>query len=232
MMLCSGIGSAPGLSGARSQASVQTERSCRAGLPVRPFERIASREDAAIIFSRKISVVSASTVASHTEPVQAPAAPIAMQAAICRPVMMPPAAQHRHVADLLDRLDHLRHQHHGRDLAAMAAGLGALHHEDVDAGRDLAQRVLLGADEGGDRHAVLPAHLDHRLRRHAQRIGDQPDRMVEGDLEQLQRRLGVERLRLVVGDTPWSSARCRISSGDRACSRGAPAARAPPGSSR
>ncbi len=53
---------------------------------------MASREEAAIIFSRKISVVSDSTVASHTEPVQAPAAPIAMQAAICRPVMMPPAA--------------------------------------------------------------------------------------------------------------------------------------------
>src|ERR1700738_5365552 len=29
---------------------------------------------------------------THPEPVQAPAAPIAMQAAICRPVMMPPAA--------------------------------------------------------------------------------------------------------------------------------------------
>ena len=53
---------------------------------------MASREEAAIIFSRKISVVSDSTVASHTEPVQTPAAPIAMQAAICRPVMMPPAA--------------------------------------------------------------------------------------------------------------------------------------------
>src|SRR6187455_2472971 len=92
MMLCSGIGSAPGLSGPRSHASVHTERSCRAGFPVRPFERIASREDAAIIFSRKISEVSDSTVASHTEPVQAPAAPIAMQAAIWCPVMMPPAA--------------------------------------------------------------------------------------------------------------------------------------------
>src|SRR6185312_9194591 len=92
MMLCSGIGSAPGLSGSRSQASVQTERNCRAGFPVRPFERTASREEAAIIFARKISDVSDSTVASHTEPVQTPAAPIAMQAAICRPVMMPPAA--------------------------------------------------------------------------------------------------------------------------------------------
>ena len=92
MMLCSGIGSAPGLSGSRSHASVQTERNCRAGFPVRPRERTASREEAAIIFSRKISVVSDSTVASHTEPVHTPAAPIAMQAAICRPVMMPPAA--------------------------------------------------------------------------------------------------------------------------------------------
>src|SRR5262249_58947362 len=86
---CSGIGNAPGLSDARSQASVQTERSCRAGFPVRPLERTASREDAAIIFSRKISVVSDSTVARHTEPVQAPAAPIALQAPICRPVMIP-----------------------------------------------------------------------------------------------------------------------------------------------
>ncbi len=32
-------------------------------------------------------------VVSHTEPVQAPAAPMAMQAAICRPVAMPPAAK-------------------------------------------------------------------------------------------------------------------------------------------
>src|SRR5712664_3962688 len=92
MMLCSGIGSAPGLSGPRSHASVQTERNWRAGFPVRPLERTASRDEAAIIFSRKISVVSDSTVASHTEPVQTPAAPIAMHAAIWRPVMMPPAA--------------------------------------------------------------------------------------------------------------------------------------------
>jgi len=69
-----------------------TERNCRAGLPVRPLERMASREDAAIIFSRKISDVSDSTVASHTEPVHAPDAPSAMHAAIWRPVAIPPAA--------------------------------------------------------------------------------------------------------------------------------------------
>ncbi|MGY4593978.1 hypothetical protein ACVWXL_001724 [Bradyrhizobium sp. GM22.5] len=66
--------------------------------------------------------------------------------------------------------------------------------------RDLAQRVLLGADQGRDRHAVLPAHLDHGLRRHAERIGDQADRVVERDLQQLQRGPAIERLRLVVGD--------------------------------
>src|SRR5215469_5105443 len=80
--LISGMGSAPGLFGLRSQASVQAERSWRAGLPVRVFTRTASRLDASIIFSRKISLVSLSRVASHTEPVQTPAAPIAMQAAI------------------------------------------------------------------------------------------------------------------------------------------------------
>ena len=82
----------------------------------------------------------------------------------------------------------------------MAAGLGALHHENIDAGRDLAQRVFLGADQGRDRHAVLLAHLDHRLWRHAQRIGDQADRMPERGVENFQRALRVERLRLIVGD--------------------------------
>ena len=59
---------------------------------MRPLERTVSRERASIIFSRKISEVSDSCVASHTEPVHTPAAPIAMHAAIWRPVMMPPAA--------------------------------------------------------------------------------------------------------------------------------------------
>src|SRR5579864_7549151 len=80
--LISGIGSAPGESGLRSQASVQAERSWRAGLPVRVLTLTASRLEASIIFSRKISLVSLSRVASHTEPVHTPAAPIAMQAAI------------------------------------------------------------------------------------------------------------------------------------------------------
>src|SRR5580704_11554551 len=76
MRLISGMGSAPGLLGLRSQASVQAERSWRAGLPVRVFTRTASRLEASIIFCRKISDVSLSVVAGHTETIQTPAAPI------------------------------------------------------------------------------------------------------------------------------------------------------------
>src|ERR1700761_4731517 len=78
--LISGIGRAPGLSGLRSQASVQPERSWRAGWRVRVWVGGAPREGASIIFPGKIALVSLSVGASQTEPVQTPAAPIAMQA--------------------------------------------------------------------------------------------------------------------------------------------------------
>ena len=47
---------------------------------------------------------------------------------------------------------------------------------------------------------MLLAHVDHRFRRHAERIGDQPDGVAERGLENFQRALSVERLRLVVID--------------------------------
>jgi hypothetical protein len=47
----------------------------------------------------------------------------------------------------------------------MAAGLGALRDQDIDAGCDLPKRMLLGTNERRDRHVVLSALLDHRLRR-------------------------------------------------------------------
>src|SRR5262245_5053834 len=88
---CSGIGSAPGLA-SLSQAWVQADLSWREYLPVRPLERTVSREVASTNFWRRIGEHSDSTVASQTEPVHAPLAPIAKHAAICRPVMIPPAA--------------------------------------------------------------------------------------------------------------------------------------------
>jgi hypothetical protein len=60
--------------------------------------------------------------------------------------------------------------------------------------------VFLRANECCDRDTVLPAHVDHRLWRHAERVRDQLDRMAEGDVEHVERALRVERLRLVVGD--------------------------------
>src|SRR5215831_14139152 len=79
--LWSGIGSGSGASG-DCHASVHAERSWRVYLPVRERERTVWRELAASIFSFTIGLVSASIVVSHTDPVHAPAAPIAMHAAI------------------------------------------------------------------------------------------------------------------------------------------------------
>src|SRR3546814_3765915 len=67
-----------------SQASVHDERSWREGLPVRLFDRTVSRALAASILSFTTGLVSASAVVSHTDPHQAPCAPIAIAAAICR----------------------------------------------------------------------------------------------------------------------------------------------------
>src|SRR5260221_14232837 len=89
---CSGIGKGFGAPSA-SQASVQSERSWRQYFPVRDLERIVPREVAASIFSFTAGDVSASGVVSQTDPVHAPAAPIAIQAAICRPATMPPPAR-------------------------------------------------------------------------------------------------------------------------------------------
>src|SRR5260370_257750 len=63
-----------------------------AGFPVRPAERMVSRDVAARNFCPVSGAVSASSVVSHTDPVHAPSAPKAPDAAICLPVTIPPAA--------------------------------------------------------------------------------------------------------------------------------------------
>lgn len=73
-------------------ASVQADCNCRDGLPARLRERTLLADVAFSIFSLTVGVVPASAVVSQTEPHQTSEAPIAMQAAICRPVAMPPAA--------------------------------------------------------------------------------------------------------------------------------------------
>ena len=88
---CSGIGKGSGASSA-CQASVHADRSWRVYLPVRLRERTVWRELAERNFCFTAEAVSASAVVSQTEPVHTPCAPIAITAAICRPVAMPPAA--------------------------------------------------------------------------------------------------------------------------------------------
>src|SRR5579864_1265076 len=82
----------------------------------------------------------------------------------------------------------------------MAAGFGALYHQNIDAGCDLAQRMLLCANQRCDGHAVLSSHLDHRLRRNAKCVRNQADRVTEGGLEYLERETGIEGLRLTHGN--------------------------------
>ena len=61
----------------------------------------------------------------------------------------------------------------------MAARFAARNDKDIDPGADLRQRMIAGADERGDRHAMPLAEFEHQLRRHAERVGDQANRMAE-----------------------------------------------------
>ena len=67
----------------------------------------------------------------------------------------------------------------------MAAGLGALRDDDVDAGGHLAHGVLPRTDQGGTGNTGWPGAFQHRGGRHAERVGDQPDRVAESDVHQL-----------------------------------------------
>ena len=106
-------------------------------------------------------------LASQTDPVQAPAAPIAMQAAICRPVMIPPAAS-------TGTLPWTARRTSGTTTMV----------ETSPQCPDLANRMLAGANQRGARDAVLTGAGQHGSWRDAQSVGDQPDRVTEGDVHQ------------------------------------------------
>jgi hypothetical protein len=65
----------------------------------------------------------------------------------------------------------------------MAAGFAASNDEDIDPRVNLRDRMLLGADKSGDRHAVALAHFQHDRWRHAERVGDQAYRKLKRNLE-------------------------------------------------
>ena len=80
-----------GLSG-RSQASVQSLRNIRAGLPVNERLRTVSRLLAFTYAACCAGVFEASSTINHWDPVHTPWAPSANAAAICCPLPIPPAA--------------------------------------------------------------------------------------------------------------------------------------------
>jgi hypothetical protein len=82
-----------------------------------------------------------------------------------------------------DRVDDVRHEHHRGDLAGVAARLGALRDDDVDAVVDVRTGVLGLAGECGHGHAVLVREVDDVLGRRAERVGDQLDRVPQCDVD-------------------------------------------------
>jgi hypothetical protein len=66
----------------------------------------------------------------------------------------------------------------------LASRLGALGDDHVDARVAMADGVLGPAGEGGDEHPGGVRPLDERRRGSAERAGDEPDRMGEGDIEE------------------------------------------------
>ena len=82
-----------------------------------------------------------------------------------------------------DRVDALGREDHGRDLAGVAAGLGAGGDDDVDAGLALLDGLLGGADEGGDGDVVLVGAVDDVLRGRAEGVDEELDVVLEGDVD-------------------------------------------------
>ena len=99
----------------------------------------------------------------------------------------------RHHRDRRYRVDHLRHQRHGADLPAIAAGLAALRDDDVDAALGRLDRLR----DGGDlQHHARPGRmrLPHQVAGIAEREGDDG----RARLQRAAKRLGVERLRNMI----------------------------------
>ena len=129
-MYCSGMPSGLGFSGC-SQASVQSLRSIRAGLPVNDRLRTVSRLVALAYASCWTAVCSASSTISHCG-----TGPRALRTKGQRRGDLLATAdaagrEHRHRRDLLDDL---RPEHDRADLAAVSARLAALGDDDVDSG--------------------------------------------------------------------------------------------------
>jgi hypothetical protein len=91
-----------------------------------------SRDLAATIFSRNTGDVSASVVASQTDPVHTPGRTHRHAGRHLPPGHDPACRQDRHRTEFFDRTHHLGDQHESRYFAAMTTRLAALRDQQID----------------------------------------------------------------------------------------------------
>ncbi len=93
------------------------------------------------------------------------------------------AAGGEHRGPTVKGVNDLRPQHHRADLTGVPACLVALRDDDVHAVLDVALRVFGAARQRGHRNTRRVDLVDDILRRRAERVGDQLDRMLERHLD-------------------------------------------------
>lgn len=110
----------------------------RAGLPVSDRDRTVSEDVAARNLSLTTGGVSASSVVNQTDPHQTPSAPGQRRSDLAA-TGDPARGQHRRWRH---RIDDFGNQNHGRHLAGVASGLGALRDDQVNTRSRVSPRVL------------------------------------------------------------------------------------------
>jgi len=176
------------------------------------LERTASSRGSAIIFSRKIRWFRSHCREPHRAGHTPAPPPLPFHAAICLPVMMPPAASTCHVADFLDRLYPLGPSTMVETSPAICRRPRALTTQNIDAGRDLAQACSWAPTRAA---TVTPCFLPMSIisGRHASALGRSSDGWRNEASSTFPRQLPSERLRLDVATLSLvSSTSCCLSS--------------------
>ena len=107
----------------------------------------------------------------------------------------------------VDGVDNLGDQHHGADLAGVAAGFVSLGDDDVHSSSLVALGVHRPARQGANQLAGILGRIDHVLRRRAQRVGHESAPVGQRDLQLRAGRVGRERRH--VAETPEGRERVR-----------------------
>ena len=84
----------------------------------------------------------------------------------------------------------------------MSAGFSARYDKNIDAGLGMFDGMFLGAGQRANRNLLGAGAFHHRIRRHAQRIDDQLDRVREGNVENFGRTGKAQMIAKIIGDLP------------------------------